>query len=172
MKEYPNVGFLLVSRDREPSLLTKRLKEIDNQLFKAQRIIVCVARPEFVKETIEILEASNYKNFNVVQLSEFEGDDIEIIDECIRYNIGYLAVFESDGRIKKDFLKELNQLVTSNEIVPYVGPYRKGELSGIVIHGPLFTLLHGNKAVRHPDGTFDDRTFEERVAEFANKEVV
>ena len=54
-------------------------------------------------------------------------------------------------------------------MITFMGPYDDQELSGMIIHCPIFKLLHGNKPVIHPDGTRDNRTFEERVAEMTEE---
>lgn len=169
MKKIPNLGFLIISRDRKLDLIRTRLKEIKNQNFKASGIIVCVDRPEFVTEVIEILKDEDIEDFNVVQLYDFDYDDIEIVDECYRYCVGYMAIFESDYMIPKQFSEGFSDLLEEGHMITYMQPYSDQKLSGMVIHCPIFKLLHGNKPVIHPDGTRDNRTFEERVAEMTEK---
>lgn len=165
-KIYPKLGYLLISRDRDPKLILDRLKEISDQKYPAFKVIVCVERPEFVEETRDLLEKSAFDNFNVVQLYEFDHRDLEIVDECYRYNEGgYLAVFESDYKIPSDFFTELNANLQYGHRIVYVAPYNDNGLSGMIIHCVIFKYLRGNKPVIHPDGTVDRRTFAERVKE-------
>jgi hypothetical protein len=169
----PNVGVLLVSRDRDPNLIKKRLNEISDQEFKTTRVIACVKRPEFVAETIQIL--SEYKEdhnieYNVVQLYEFDNNDLEIVDECYRYNLGYLAIFESDKEIPKNCFSQLDELLKSDKGVFYIGPYKGEELHGMTIHCKAFKLLNGNKFIVHPDGTRDNRKYAERVRDLTQLE--
>jgi hypothetical protein len=170
MNSTPNIGVLLISRDREPSLILDRIKDLEQQEFKPTRIISCVKRPEFVEETIKILSENKEKTnieYNIVQLFDFVHRDLEIVDECYRYNMGYLMVFESNKEIPKNAFYQLNELLQTGNGVFYIDPYKGEELHGMTIHCRAFEKLYGNKPIIHPDGTVDKRTFAERIEELS-----
>ena len=173
IKPTPNIGVLLISRDRNLDLIRERLREIDEQCFKPSRIIVCVERPEFVQESMNILkkyEEEKKVPINVVQLYAFDERDLEIVDECYRYNVGYMMVFESNFKIPNTAFRDLNKALQSGNGVVYMAPYKGYELSGMVIFCPVFKQLYGNKPIVHPDGTIDRRTYAERVKELISIE--